>query len=766
MRIFPVRHHSPAAALQLQTLIRRLRPAVVLIEGPADADPLVDLLLDPETLPPVAVYAYRSADQVQSLFYPFCQYSPEYVALRTGREVGAEVRFCDLPARTQLSLQAEPRPLENGPSAEEGEAVASPPPDHRQALAEAAGFEDFEAFWEAAFEQDAASGTPEQFAAALAVYGAELRGLDGVQEQAPNERRERHMAAVARQAVAGATDDGLLLVCGAYHVAGVARFFAASEDPPETAEGEPAEVVLIPFSFTRLSEQTGYGAGNRAPWYCQQVWQRGGDYQAATRDALLAAMHHLRDNGRPVSIAQAIDAETLARQLAALRGKGAPGADELVDAAVSCYGYGETATVSQALRTVLIGDAVGRLTPRVGRTPLQKAFYATAQELGLPVRDAPQDLLVHLPQPREAAQSVFLHRLTVAQVPYAREIQSGIGGAGRDAAGGALGSLGRTLEKWQVQWTPSTDAALIERNAWGSTFEDVCGRLLMDRLAAAGRIDEAAEVLLELALCDLSAPFEAALARCEHLAGDSASFPALARSTYQLDGLLSYGTARALPMERIRDLSRRLFARAMVHLPSGAVCGDDSAPTVQDRLNALHELVQRESPAVVDVEAFWSAVLQVAMQTDSHPSVRGIALLLLELARRFQPGDLARHLRYWLSSATQPVDAARLVAALFSMHRGTLLRNRELIAAVTHFLMGLEMRALLPLLPVLRGTLGSLSSRERDYLSETLGNLLGVDGKAALEELRLPSEVMVTMRAANAAVAETLEQWRTRYGLE
>ena len=111
MLIVPVRHHSPAAALQVGRLIRERRPKVVLIEGPADANDLIEQLLDPATLPPVALYAYRrQGDDVRAAFYPFCAYSPEYVALRAGREVGAELRFCDLPASETLEIDLTPQP--------------------------------------------------------------------------------------------------------------------------------------------------------------------------------------------------------------------------------------------------------------------------------------------------------------------------------------------------------------------------------------------------------------------------------------------------------------------------------------------------------------------------------------------------------------------------------------------------------------------------------------------------------------------------------
>ena len=107
--IVPVRHHSPAAALQVGRLIRERRPRVVLIEGPSDATDLIDRVLDAGTVPPVALYAYRRrGDDVKAAYYPFCAYSPEYVALQAGREVGAELQFCDVPAAVTLERQERP----------------------------------------------------------------------------------------------------------------------------------------------------------------------------------------------------------------------------------------------------------------------------------------------------------------------------------------------------------------------------------------------------------------------------------------------------------------------------------------------------------------------------------------------------------------------------------------------------------------------------------------------------------------------------------
>src|SRR5437764_8372140 len=101
--ICPIRHHSPAAAGYVRGLIETRRPRLVLVEGPCDASPLIPLLLDPQSAPPLAVYAFRRrVEPVRAAFFPFCAYSPEYVALQAGQAVGAELRFCDLPAASLL----------------------------------------------------------------------------------------------------------------------------------------------------------------------------------------------------------------------------------------------------------------------------------------------------------------------------------------------------------------------------------------------------------------------------------------------------------------------------------------------------------------------------------------------------------------------------------------------------------------------------------------------------------------------------------------
>eukprot|EP01032_Pedospumella_encystans_P017159 gene17159-19561_t len=103
---FPVRHHSPACALHLQRLFAMRAPSVVLVEGPASFTPLIPALTAPEAQAPLAIYTYAvlQGEQRHAAYYPFCDYSPELLALREARRLGIPARFIDLDFVQQIGF--------------------------------------------------------------------------------------------------------------------------------------------------------------------------------------------------------------------------------------------------------------------------------------------------------------------------------------------------------------------------------------------------------------------------------------------------------------------------------------------------------------------------------------------------------------------------------------------------------------------------------------------------------------------------------------
>ncbi|MDT3396262.1 DUF5682 family protein [Streptomyces sp. B1866] len=99
-----VRHHGPGSARAVRAALDRCRPSAVLIEGPPEADALVEFAADERMRPPVALLAHVADDPGRAAFWPMADFSPEWVAIRWALGRGVPVRFIDLPAAHTLAM--------------------------------------------------------------------------------------------------------------------------------------------------------------------------------------------------------------------------------------------------------------------------------------------------------------------------------------------------------------------------------------------------------------------------------------------------------------------------------------------------------------------------------------------------------------------------------------------------------------------------------------------------------------------------------------
>jgi hypothetical protein len=482
VHVVPVRHHSPAIARATAAVIRAVRPRLVLIEGPDDANHLIDALTAPDAVAPFALLAYRppeikqaTADAApQVVFYPFCDYSPELVALRTARELGIEARFCDIPARA--SLEAREPDEQTPPDADDAPhdpTADAPEPSLYDIVAQRLGFQSHEEWWECLYES--CLRDPARLLQLTQEWGELVVQAGGISDY--DALRNAYMWRHVEES--GVPPERIVLVVGAAHAAAFAQpDFRAEYDPKHPLlQARPAEFVITPYSFPRLSEQLGYGAGNRAPQFYQDAWELGG-LENATLATLTRLVNAMKLQGDVASHADAIEAFRLAKQLAALRGKPEPGYDETIDAAIAAFGRGNAERVQAPLKRLLIGERVGSVSPAAIQPPIQAEFYRLTHELRIPVKDDPTDLRLNLAEPHAVQQSIFLHRLLVAKIPFA-DLISGEAATYRQ--------LARLQEKWRLQWTPLTDVALVEATIYGNTLREVATRRIAPRLPSATR---------------------------------------------------------------------------------------------------------------------------------------------------------------------------------------------------------------------------------------------------------------------------------------
>ncbi|MFG2874802.1 DUF5682 family protein [Streptomyces sp. NPDC048337] len=231
-----VRHHSPALAAVVPALLDASGAEVVCVELPADFQPWIEHLADPETEAPVALAGTGSDGSLA--FYPFADFSPELAAIRWAHRSGATVVCCDLPL-TAPGRTARPGAPAPGPAAGQaplpgarpaqgadpaGEPGPGPGPEPRggsfaDALSAAGTGREGDDLWDRAVEVLAPGCTPEAVRRAALGVGWALRA-DATAVPARDLAREAHM----REVIAAATAGGhrVAAVIGAFHAPALA----------------------------------------------------------------------------------------------------------------------------------------------------------------------------------------------------------------------------------------------------------------------------------------------------------------------------------------------------------------------------------------------------------------------------------------------------------------------------------------------------------------------------------------------------------------
>ncbi|HZA52009.1 MAG TPA: DUF5682 family protein, partial [Myxococcaceae bacterium] len=587
------------------------------------------------------------------------------------------------------------------------------------------GFRSFEEFWEAQFE--APEYAPADFRPALLAW-AELVRHDGRDDF--NRVRDAFMAKRILELVEkGTTPEKIAVVVGAAHAAAFVERDVELTLLEKLPQAVPSAVTVIPFSFPRLSEQLGYGAGNRAPQYYQRAHDAGVDFHRATLEVLLDFATHLRLRGFIASLADVLEAYRLAVSLAAIREKSAPGLDEVREATIATLCRGDASHVDGFLWRSVIGHKVGRVAGRIGRNSLQEEFWREVRERRLPQSDAPEQFTLRLNNEVEVGTSIFLHRLRMSTIPYASVQTStphkrGLVQPTHPAAGG-YAALARVKEVWTAQWTPSTDIALVERIVLGDTLEQVTTRALQESLEKAKTTADAAAVLLESVVTASPLTIAAALHACDTHAATDVDLPSLASAASALSMLVSYGSSRSKADVAIGDQSaaieallRRTFSRALLRADDAARCPPEAVPPIIDALRTLHEVALAQP--LVDTEGWYDRARALSATQAVNAAISGLCTGLLFLSQRMTEAHVADEVGRRVSPAVKPGDTASFIEGFFAVNALVLVKNKDVVRALDGFLCAMGAETYRQTLPVLRRAFGALGASERRYLLENI----------------------------------------------
>jgi hypothetical protein len=692
-----IRHHGPGSARSVVTALNEIRPSIVLVEAPADVQPALRWVGDPELVPPVSLLGYVVAEPARAIFAPFASFSPEWQAIAWANRNEIEVRAIDLPMANTFAGATST----DGTAAELVADVA--PPDPLRALALAAGDSDPERWWEDVIEHRG-DGTPAFEAVAEAMAAAREGTIASVGE----ERREAHM----RRAIRLARADGhqsIAVICGAWHVPALDVTARAVKTDTATLRGLPKVKVAsawVPWTHRRLTQASGYGAGVASPGWYRHVFDHPGPDGVAR--FFVDAARVLRDRGLSASPDHLIGATRLADSLAAMRGRPRPGLAEVLDAADSVMGG-----LDSVRSELVVGDALGSVPEHAPQVPLARDLAKAQKTARLKPDAAVKTLEVDLRTPTGLRKSHLLHRLLALGVPW------GVPEEGR-------GSSGTFRETWRVAWEPELSIRLVERSGYGTTVASAASARLIERGREVTDLTGLISVLESALFADLPAAVQPCVERLAERAASDPDVGELMDAAVPLANALRYGDVRGTDASSMRTVFDGIVVRILAGV--GVACrqlDDDAAVVMVERLAGVQAALAVLGHAARD-RGFPSVLEQLAQARTVHGLVQGRATRLLHDNGSWQTIDVEHRLSQALSPGTPPSVGAAFIEGFLAGSGTVIVHDADLLGVVDRWLSSLTPAAFDMVLVLLRRTFGAFEAAERRQIMTLLMGQMGV----------------------------------------
>jgi len=731
--VLGVRHHGPGSARAVAAALAEYAPDRVLIEGPSDAGALIALVGAAEMEPPVALFAYREQDPQTSAFWPFAAFSPEWSALRYALANDVPVGFCDLPAAVSLGMDrdedgpADGEPGDEGEPADESAAAdeaeqdpPAPPPIRRDPisqLAEAAGYDDGETWWEDVVEHRLhTTGALDAFAAVAEAMAAvrtdeKTRTFDAV--------REAYMRTTVRTALADGAQR-IAVICGAYHapaILGIEKGKAsglptAKEDRaalatlPKPSKATATALTWVPWTHSRLSYYSGYGAGISSPGWYRHLFEN--EDHLATRWLTRVAVL-LRKERIPVSSAHLIEGVRLAETLGALRGRPRPGLAELTEATVAVLCEGSAERLSLVERELVVGDVLGTVPPDTPVVPLAANLTREAKRLRLPKAAGEKTYDLDLRTPNDLDRSKLLRRLALLDVPWGER--------------GHSRSTGTFRESWRVVWEPGLEVKLVEAAVWGTTVLGAATARMLDKAAKETSLAQLTGLVEHCLAADLPDAVGPMVVAVQNRAAVDTDIAELAGALPPHVNVLRYRDVRGTRIESLTTVVRGLGVRLAIGL-LGACVGIDDKPAIAlaGRMSEANAAIQLLEDS--EVRTPWAqALTQVADSEGAHGMTAGRAVRLLSDNGAFDTDAVAERMARALAHGTEPAQAAAWLEGFLADSGLLLVHDKTMLRLIDAWISELDVERFESVLPLLRRTFGTFAAPERRAIADQLPTL-------------------------------------------
>ncbi|MDC0230704.1 DUF5682 family protein [Aureispira] len=714
IKYFGIRHHGPGSSKSLVKALQLMQPDVILVEGADELDVLLPYINDIGLIPPVAALIYNPQNLQQAVYYPFTIFSPEWQTFLFALEHSVPVVHMDLPQSLCLGLDLVPEKLQELQKNEDkgtkySQNIAKDPLGY---MAQLAGYEDSERWWEVMFEQ---GGANEDVFEAILEMMKTLRNEIGTRGQAMNLIREAYMRKVLRRTIKNGYKR-IAVVCGAWHCPVLAKYNDYYiKDDNALLKGIPrvnTKATWIPWTYDRIATSSGYGAGVISPAWYELLFKNRSE---ATILWMSLVSQLFKKEDIETSSAHAIEAVRLAHTLASIRGLQLPGIDELSEAVVTIFSGGYTSQLELVGRKLIIGDKMGNVPCSIPIIPLQQDVELNIKKLKLSKykkteakwlkasSNKPRGSL-DLRQEHDLKQSKFLHRLCLLGINW---------GTIDNVTGRELSTKN---EYWKMQWKPDFAIQIIEAGMWGNTVIQATENWVIHKSSKSVTLLDLTKLLEKVIYADLPDVLSKLVEELKNLAAITQDINHLMNALPSLVHIHRYGDVRNTNIGMVNVLMHEMIPRICISLSSSCISLDETAARkmFEQLLSVNQALLLLDNQKHI---IFWQETLKHLIDNERVGGlIRGAATRIIFDHCTLSEKQVAKIMKYALSRSVDISVASTWIEGFLHGSGLLLIYNPAFWEIVDSWVRNLKDDEFQAMMPTLRRTFSRYSIAERQKM--------------------------------------------------
>lgn len=711
LHILGIRHHGVGSAFNVKARLEELKPDIILVEGPPEISEMFSLAGKEGLVPPAAIMVYDPAQPRESVFYPFAEYSPEWVAILFANQNNIPVRALDLPFVISSARRAAMKEAENTedksltPINEEKELsseILPPQKDPLSVLAQTDGYSSGEEWWEYHFEQQK-NNAAEHFEAVMYVMKA-LRedGLKSALDE-DNVYREAYMRTLIRQAQ-NELYSNIAVICGAWHAPALEELDKTSKSDIKILKELPkskvkATATWIPWTNSRLSMFSGYGAGIYSPGWYEHQWKTRNNTEIVW---LTKVAKSLRKKGIDISTAHIMESYILCRSLASLRNHYFVSLDELNEACLSVMCMGDNILLEWIKKEIVVGNKLGKVPDELPKVPLQEDFEQKIKSLKLKLTADPKQYDLDLRKDLDLQRSIFFYQLEIVGITWCKRTVSR--------------TKGTFKESWRTEWSPDMMMELIDKAFLGNTIEQAAQNIIAARCAQTNSITEITELLQLCIPSEIFSGIDLLLERIIELSTLSSDIIDLLKAIPGLVEVSRYGNVRNSDLSVLNNIVQQLLVKVYVGL-GNACYGLD-----EENSNLMFSLISMLNNAVrlynddTYLEQWNNTLHKLIDKQGVHSIIIGCVCRLLLDAGCFNDQEADTRISFALSSTGNHYNVASWLEGFLKGNGMILIYDNRLWNLVYAWVTTLHGDTFMELLPLLRRTFSRFEYGERKQI--------------------------------------------------